>query len=271
MKVGIVGVGTVGGALQYGFRRIGHEVVCYDINRTESHISDVIDTVATFVCVPTPSTLDGACDVSRVEDVVGRLARFYRGVVVIKSTVVPGTTERFIELYPDLRLVFCPEFLREKAAYSDFVENHEICIIGTNDEDSYELVKAIHGPLPRVFVQLSPTEAELAKYFCNAFNATRIIFASQFFEVCEALGASYDAILSAVSRRASIGGHYLECNENFRAFGGACLPKDLAALAAFVRAGGINAKLFEWILHENERIGPPSRADWLWRRNVKAS
>jgi UDPglucose 6-dehydrogenase len=267
MKIGIIGVGTVGGALQYGFNRIGHEVRVYDTNRPLTRIEDVADTEVTFICVPTPSRADGSCDVSRVEDTVARLAEFYCGLAVIKSTVVPGTTARLIaSYYPKLWLAVCPEFLREKASYSDFVENHEVCIVGANLEWAFAVVKAAHGTLPKSFVQLTPTEAELAKYFCNALNAARIVFASQFFEVCEALGADYYAIKNAVSKRASVGGHYLDCNKNFRGFGGACLPKDLAALAALVGEKKIDAKLFEWLRRENLRI----REAGLMR-DVKAS
>ena len=116
------------------------------------------------------------------------------------------------------------------------------------------MIKAAHEPLPKAYELLTPIEAELAKYFSNTFNAARIIFANQFFEVCKAVGANYTAVKNAVSKRTNIGGYYLDCNENFRAFGGSCLPKDTSALATFVKEKRIDAPMFEWLLAANERI-----------------
>ena len=254
MKIGIIGVGVVGGTLAYGFNRIGHEVIKHDL-KLATKIDVVLGTLLTFVCVPTLQAVNGLCDTSSVEEVVASLAEIgYEGVVVIKSTVTPGTTDRLAKEFPFLRLAFCPEFLREKSTYSDFVENHDVCIIGTLYDKDFELVKAAHEPLPKAYELLTPIEAELAKYFSNTFNAARIIFANQFFEVCKAVGANYTAVKNAVSKRTNIGGYYLDCNENFRAFGGSCLPKDTSALATFVKEKGIDAPMFEWLLAANERI-----------------
>lgn len=112
----------------------------------------------------------------------------------------------------------------------------------------------MHEPLPKAYAYLRPLEAELVKYFSNCFNAARIIFANQFYEVCESIGADYTAVKNAVAKRSNIGGHYLDCNRNFRAFGGACLPKDLSAFVALIKERNIDAQLFAWLLAENEKI-----------------
>ena len=205
-----------------------------------------------FICVPTPQAEDGSCDTSIVREVVADLNRInYRGLTVIKSTVPPGTTDSLARFF---RIAYCPEFLREKATYSDFVENHEVCIIGAYDSRDYHLVREVHGHFPKSFEWLKPIEAEIAKYFANTFNATRIIFANQFFNICEHAGADYQKVKNAISKRSSIGNHYLDCNKNFRAFGGSCLPKDTAAMAAYVSEHKIDAGLFEWLLAENEKL-----------------
>jgi UDPglucose 6-dehydrogenase len=254
MKIGIVGVGVVGETLEYGFKRLGHEVAVHDTRWPASNIEAVLDSRIVFVCVPTPSLLGGGCDISIVEDVVRRLAVLaYQGLVAIKSTVVPGTTDMLLQSY-GVRIAFCPEFLREKATYTDFYENHEVLITGTISYLDSELLAEAHGHLPKAVVDMAPIEAELAKYFCNALNATRIIFANQFFEICEKLDADYTLIKNTVAKRASVGQHYLDCNHNFRGFGGACLPKDLAALAALVREQKMPAPLFEWLLEQNEKL-----------------
>ena len=257
MQVGIIGLGVVGDTLDYGFTRLGHDVYKHDI-KLGTNIHDVLAAELVFVCVPTPSAPDGSCDVAVVDAVVAELAHSsYKGLVVIKSTVTPGTTDRLQKQYPMLRLAFCPEFLREKSTYSDFVENHDVLIYGTYNAADACLINQVHGHYPKQLAWVRPLEAELCKYFSNTFNALRIVFANQFFEVCEAVGADYNTVKNAISKRTSIGGHYLDCNKNFRAFGGSCLPKDTAALAAFVRERGIDAELFQWLLDANAKLQQP--------------
>src|SRR5437868_5901180 len=123
MKIGIIGVGMVGTTVRHGLSRIGHDIRVFDIKLPETSLNDVTSSELIFISVPTPSNPDGTCNTSIVEKVVGELADAgYKGLVVIKSTVEPGTTDKLHARYPHLRFAFCPEFLREKATYTDFVE-----------------------------------------------------------------------------------------------------------------------------------------------------
>lgn len=267
MKVGVIGLGMVGEAVAYGFERIGHEVIGFDqdLERCRHPFNHLHDAKLAFLCVPTPCLPDGGCDTSAVEETIKRLANSsYSGLAVIKSTVPPGTNTILSAKY-DVRLASCPEFLRERARFSDFVEGHELCIAGVYDLADAELIKQAHGDLPKHFVILSPTEAELAKYFVNCFNAQRIVFANAFFDVCVALGTNYTDIMKAVTLRSGLRPDYLECNENFRAFGGACLPKDTHAFSAFVDKFGLATQVFKTIVDENNRIktGEVFRGDFL--------
>lgn len=254
-RIGIIGLGVVGSAVKHGLERIGHIVVGHDIKIPEIKITDVLETSICFICVDTPSNAEGVCDTSNVENVVNSLSEFqYQGIVAIKSTVLPGTTNKLILKHPNLKLVFCPEFLRERAAYTDFVENHDLCVIGAYNEEIFRIVADVHGPLPKKIVHLTPTEAELAKYFSNIFNALRIIFANEFFEVCKSMGADYTKIKNAMVHRSTIIDVYLDCNDNFRGFGGACLPKDTSAFAMFAEQLGLDMKLFRIIVEENKKF-----------------
>jgi UDPglucose 6-dehydrogenase len=255
MKIGIIGVGKVGGAIAYGFQRIGHEVLLHDIKLGTS-LDVVLPAPIIFICVPTPTMEIGCCDTRIVYSVVDKLAAArYNGLVVIKSTVPPRTTEMLGELYSDdLRLAFCPEFLRERAAFSDFVEGQDVCIAGVHSTNDALLIREAHGSLPKTFVELTPTEAELAKYFCNVYNALRIVFACQFYDVCKELGADYTAIKSAVVLRRNIEDAYLDANEQLRGFGGSCLPKDTKAFASFVNQMGLNLPLFQAIVDINKEM-----------------
>jgi UDPglucose 6-dehydrogenase len=258
VKLGVIGIGVVGGAVMHGFERLGHIVRGYDIKYETAKLSDLRDAEAVFVCVPTPAAADGSCDASRVEGVVDQLAEMsYSGLAVIKSTVPPGTTDRLQAMYTSMRLAFCPEFLRERAAVVDFYENHDVCVLGVylDRPDDEHVLREAHGDLPDHVAVMTPTEAELSKYYSNVFNALRVVFANEFFEVCKTMGADYGVIKNAMVKRTTIADAYLDCNERFRGFGGVCLPKDTAAFAAHVRSLGLNSmKLFETIVDENKKF-----------------
>ena len=251
MKIGVIGSeGVVGGACKFGFELLGHDVKVHDILLGTS-IEDILNTEVAFVCVPTPSSEDGSCDVSIVEAVVRELKdKNYSGVVAIKSTVVPGTCDSLAE-ETGLDICFVPEFLRERCAITDFTEHHDVCIIGTANRHVYNSVMTCHGHYPSKFVMLTPREAEFCKYFNNVYNATLITFANSFFEVCKANGVNYTKVKNAVVNREHIKPNYLECNANFRGFGGMCLPKDVAAIAKLAEETDVD--FFEALLKENAK------------------
>lgn len=250
MEIGIIGVGVVGGACKFGFELLGHKVSVHDL-KLDTKIDDVLNSSIIFVCVPTPSGNDGSCDISIVKDTIEKLQqRDYKGIIAIKSTVLPGTTESLIA-ETGLNICFVPEFLRERCAVTDFTEQHDVCIIGTNDVETFEKVKECHGNYPDEFVHLTPTESEFCKYFNNVYNAMLIIFANSFYELCDNLNVNYTNVKNAIIKRNHINGNYLECNDNFRGFGGMCLPKDTAAMAKL--AEETNVDFFKNLLEENSK------------------
>ena len=252
-KIGIIGVGVVGSAVSHGIGRLGFEVVEHDIKFGTS-IFDIVDAEVVFICVPTPSLPSGKCDTSIVEQVADELSVIgYQGVVAIKSTVEPGTTQKLIDRHLDLNICFVPEFLRERCALSDFIDNHDLCVIGTFDENVFDALKQVHGKYPNNFVMVTPTEAELVKYFNNIYNATLITFANNFYEVCQEVSADYTKVKDAIVLRDHIQDSYLDCNKNLRGFGGVCLPKDTRALNFLVKDKGLPCSLFETLLKENGR------------------
>jgi UDPglucose 6-dehydrogenase len=253
MKIGVVGLGVVGGAVYHGLNNVGHDVYFHDLKHKTS-IEDVIDTEICFVCVPTPSKSSGECDTSIVEDVVAMLnKKNYKGIVAIKSTVEPGTTDRLSEQFKNLDICFVPEFLRERCALEDFLENHDLCVIGTENDYTYEKLKICHGNLPEQFVRLTKLEAELVKYFNNIYNATLVTFANSFYEVCDSLNANYSKVKDTVVKREHINDTYLNCGVNLRGFGGPCLPKDTRTIAALARKNNTNVEFFDMLLKENSK------------------
>lgn len=254
MNIGIVGLGVVGSACKFGFEKLGHNVTPHDL-KLETKLEDLLECSVIFICVPTPSNPDGSCDISIVEGCVEQLHSLnFAGVVAIKSTLEPGTTDKFSQKYPDLELCFVPEFLRERCAISDFVENHDLLVIGSSNPRTVELVKECHGNYPHQVVSLDYTESELIKYYSNVFNALRIIFANSMYSVCEALGADYKAVKDAYILRGGIEDIYLDVNDNFRGYGGTCLPKDVKALDNLSKKLNLDLSLFETIDKENSKL-----------------
>jgi UDPglucose 6-dehydrogenase len=148
MKIGIIGLGVVGSACKAGFERIGHDVKCHDI-KLYTNIEDVLDTEVCFVSVPTPSDENGSCNTSIVQKVVKELSDFnYKGIVAIKSTVEPGTTDMLKNKIDNLTLCFVPEFLKERCATEDFIYNNSLLLVGTDSDEVYEKIKETHGNLP---------------------------------------------------------------------------------------------------------------------------
>jgi UDPglucose 6-dehydrogenase len=208
-----------------------------------------------FISVPTNQAPNGDCDTSIVESVIDELSvNQYKGLIGIKSTVVPGTSERLSTKYPALRICSVPEFLRAKTALADFMYNHDLLVIGSNREEDFEIVKKIHGHLPKSVACVKPTEAEVIKYFNNVNHSVQIIFANIAYEVCKKLGVHYDAVYHAISQRECFNPAYLMCNDNLRGFGGHCLPKDTSAWANLVKNLGLPYEMIEAVIKDNEKI-----------------
>lgn len=253
MKIGIVGLGIIGSAAKYGFEKLGHNVLVHD-TKLNTSLVDLKYCEIIYICVPTPTNEDGSCNTKIVEQVVADLIELnYNNVIAIKSTVEPGTTQRIIDTYSNDSICFVPEFLRERCAVSDFTENHDLLAIGSTNKSVQEKILLSHGNYPKSCKFLKPTEAELLKYYSNIFNALRIIFANEMYEICSSLGVDYSAIKEAYVLR-NTKDMYLDVNENFRGYGGVCLPKDTKAIAALCKKLNLDLKLFETIDAENSKF-----------------
>lgn len=254
MKIGIIGLGVVGSTIDNAFKIHGHDVIGVDkTNPTEYSIDDILTTECVFICVDTP-TINNVCDTSNLESCVSLLSdNNYQNLVIIKSTVVPGTTRSLINKYKNLRLCCIPEFLHQEYALHDFIHNQQVCIVGIDGCDDFNFVKELHSPFSNRALMLDPTEAEITKYFVNNFNALRIVFANAYYELCQSHNVDYQKILNAATTRPAVGNdHYLQCNQNLRGFGGACLPKDLEAMASVFKDLKFPIHLFEAIIHDNK-------------------
>lgn len=254
MEIGIIGLGAVGSAIKQGFEYIGHTTRGHDI-RHQTKIEDVLSSEIVYICVGTPPDKNEHCDISAVINVVDNLNKLeYKGIVAVKSTVKPGTTNELVKNYPNLTLAFVPEFLRERCAYEDFVYNNNILVIGTDDDGVYNKIVESHGDLPVHKVKVSIIEAELMKYFSNTYKAMRITFANSFYKVAQHFGANYDVIKDTFLYHGVQEGHYLNVNKTYGGYGGMCLPKDTKAMKSLVNEMDLDLDIFKFIDEENDKF-----------------
>ncbi len=249
LRLGILGCGVIGSAIKKIHQSFGHEVIGHDLN-LGTELAILLDTNLIFVCLPTPQGSDGTCDLSIVESELRKLNELgYRGTVVMKSTVLPGSGERFNKEF-DFNYVSCPEFLREHSAEQDYL-SQKIHFIGADCE--IENLRLLLKPLSSEIREVTITEAELIKYFHNSYNAWRIIFANAFCELTEQLDTNYDNILKNVSALNDYSENYLRSSSDFKGFGGPCLPKDTAALASLANKLNLRSNVWEFCIEENAK------------------
>jgi len=243
-KVGIIGVGMVGGALQHYFeKKEGLEIFLYDKGKNLGSPQEVNQAELIFICVPTPYLKDGkGFDLSYVEDALNMLTG--EKVVVIKSTVMPGTTEMLQQKYPQHKILMNPEFLTEETADQD-MSYPDRQIVGYT-EKSHSIAGDVIQLLPLApFERILPaTEAEMVKYFGNTWFSVKVSFANQMYKLCQTLGIDYDRMVEAAAADKRIGRTHLNVfHKGYFGYGGKCLPKDIKALIQLADAKGVDLKI----------------------------
>ena len=254
MKIGIIGLGAVGTANKEGFEHVGHEVLIHDI-KFNTNIQDVFAAEIIFVCVPTPKADDGSCNTTIIENIIRELNLFnYKGIVAIRSTVEPGFTKNIIAKYKKMNLCFVPEFLRERCASDDFINNHELLAVGTDCVLTFRKVVEAHGALPKNVIHLTPTEAEILKYYNNLYAALRITFANIMYELCEKYNTDYTIVKDAYIKTGKAKDMYLDVTDNLRGYGGMCLPKDVSAINHLFKKLNLDYTLLNSVEEDNKKF-----------------
>lgn len=253
MKIGIIGVGMVGTAMQKYFESTNKPLFLYDKFKKIGSPQEVNRADLIFISVPTPYNERAGFDLSAVEDAFSII----RGekIVVIKSTVLPGTTNKFQKEYPKYKILFNPEFLREATAYQDFV-SPDRQIIGFTDK-SHDVANDILAILPKATFSKSipATEVEMVKYFGNTFLATKVIFANQIYDLCRILGVDYNLVMECTAADPRIGGSHFEIfHQGYRGYGGACFPKDTKSFIQFGDKLGVELKLLKLVEEINNTL-----------------
>lgn len=253
MKIGSIGRGMVGEAIFQGFLSLGNEMTFYDPRFPESKMEDILYSDIVIVAVPTLPNEKNECDLSILLKVLDDLQNLnYNGIICIKSTITPGTTQKMIEKYNNDKICFCPEFLKERCAYKDFMEENPICIVGTTNQSAFDNIKIIHSKICKEFKMVKPIEAELTKYMQNVYNTYRVLFANGFYEVCKHNNVEYNSVLSSLLVRKELDSKYMKCDENVRGPSGPCLVKDSIAFNEYVKKLNLKIKptIFQTIVND---------------------
>ena len=249
-NIGIVGYGFVGTAVEYGFKD-DHNIRIYDKYKEEFDTLEgvVKSSELIFVCLPTPYKDENMnIDLSIMDENIEGISKYAKNtdkIVIIKSTVVPGTTRNYSNQYPDVNFCFNPEFLREAHHLEDFV-NPDRTVIGADKEEVLARVAQLYRKkMPHVpMFMTDPTTAELVKYFSNLFLATKVTFANEMSEFCDALEVDYNEVKGMVTADRRISDSHLEITKE-GGFGGKCFPKDLVALIGLGKKLGLEPSLLE--------------------------
>ncbi len=270
IPIGVIGVGMVGTPLARYFKEVrgyerGQNLFLYDIDPTKGLFDDVNKAAVIFICVPTPRSPEGHANLSAVESAFQMLSG--EKVMVIKSTVPPGTTENFQKRHPQHKVLFNPENLTERFAWEDFLRP-DVQIVGFTSRslDAAHLVLSLLPKAPLMSpwgvntykrTSITATEAEIIKYARNVYFVRKINMANALARLAEKVGASYENVRMGIAADHRIGDSHIDVTHGgYRGFGGYCFPKDLDAFIASLDEYGLPecADLFRKDRSFNETI-----------------
>lgn len=309
MRISIIGTGYVGTVTGACFAHLGHEVVCVDVDAqrvekinagvppiyeegleqilkahagknlkaTLDYDAAIANTDISFICVPTPTDENGKIDLRFIRDASRSIGQRLKNkksyhVVVVKSTVVPGTTsgsatpileqESGKKAGSGFGVGMNPEFLREGKAVYDF-QHPDRVVIGADDPRAAAVIGELYAGYTCPVLQVDTKTAEMIKYVSNAFLATKISFSNEVGNICKRLGIDTYRVMEGVGMDARISPHFLRSGLGF---GGSCFPKDVKALIGKADEAGYEPLMLKTVLKVNDR--QPENAIKMLKKHV---
>ena len=270
MKVGVIGKGFVGGALAQGFCLAVSRVLVYDSDPSLS--TDTLDEVCSesdviFVCVPTPMKKSGEIDLKIINNVmeeIGKRSKDPEQIVVVKSTVVPGTMETLQSKHKNLALAFNPEFLTERTARLDFINASRI-VIGSDHSWISDKLETLYRLKFRSvpIIKTDFATSQLIKYMSNCFFATKVSFMNEMKQVCDAASADWEMCVDGFILDGRIGNSHIDVpgHDGSLGFGGKCFPKDINAMIERSKELGVKPTVLSAVWEKNLEVR--QNHDWL--------
>lgn len=281
--IGVIGKGFVGSAVAHGFSQAAGynaDVKIYDKDpsRSINTLEEIVKTAdLVFISVPTPSNSNGSISLDTLykclEDIYAEAERqkAFNSVYLIRSTVVPGTSESIQKKFNKLKIVFNPEFLTERSAHFDFISQTRIILGGSLE--NIKKVKEIY--LHRFGDTLSIIEtdfnsAELIKYICNTYFATKVSFLNELKLLSNKIGANWDDVMEGFLRDGRVGHSHTQVPgpDGKLGFGGSCFPKDVQALINFGEENNVDLAVLKGAWKTNLNVRPEKDWEKLVGRSV---
>ena len=270
MNIGVIGQGFVGNAIYQKFKKY-YKVFTYDLQLKlcNSDLEEILQRCKIiFVCLPTPMNKDGSCNLDILEGTLKEIndqTTIDDRIVVIKSTIIPGSTDKYNNIYKNIEIVFNPEFLTEANAIDDFENQTRILLGGSVKATTKlkQLYSAIFRNTPKI-IKTDAKSAELVKYVTNTFLSTKVSFANEMYKICEALELDYDKIIEMATLDPRLGDSHwgVPGPDGDFGYGGHCFPKDLDAILSLCRDLNINTNVLKATKATNNEV----RNDRDWER-----
>lgn len=226
MNIGIVGLGIVGSAFSKMLIVQGHSIKKLDIYK--NYFDDISKADIVFICINETDK-----EMTNIKSLVKEVIKKNpKGIIVIRTTVMPGTIDEFIELYPERRIAYLPEFLTERNAEYDTFHPDKI-VIGTDDKDIFEILRKIFKDIidDEKVIQVKPLEAEIIKIGLNSLAVIKVVFAEEIYDLAKHYGVDYMNIYKGFYLdKFTKGEHLIAGKDGYRGADGKCLPKDTGFL-----------------------------------------
>jgi len=269
-SVGIIGQGFVGSAIREGLKNY-YNILTYDLEeeKCNSNLKEIVENCEiVFQCLPTPMKKTGECDLKIVKDSLRNIEKEAKvqdksPIVVIKSTVPPGTTEKLNRSCENTIVVFSPEFLTEVNHIEDF-KNQTRIIIGGQRPATGKVKTMFRKAFPDTpIIKTGYKTAEMIKYFLNNFLTVKVTFANEMYQICEKLKIDYDKVTEYALYDKRIGATHLAVPgpDGEFGYGGHCFPKDIAAMIYLAEKLGIEPDVLRSVQDKNDKLR--ENKDWL--------
>ena len=273
MNIGVIGQGFVGNAIYQKFKKY-YKVFTYDLQLKlcNSDLEEILQRCKIiFVCLPTPMNKDGSCNLDILEGALKEIndqTTIDDRIVVIKSTIIPGSTDKYNNTYKNIEIVFNPEFLTEANAIDDFENQTRILLGGSVKATTKlkQLYSAIFRNTPKI-IKTDAKSAELVKYVTNTFLSTKVSFANEMYKICKALELDYDKIIEMATLDPRLGDSHwgVPGPDGDFGYGGHCFPKDLDAILSLCRDLNINTNVLKATKATNNEVR--NNRDWERMKN----
>lgn len=259
-RIGIIGLGFVGGAMYDSFKSKELNVFGYDKYKISDSFEECLDSNILFLCLPTQfNELTNEYDKGPIMETCNKLEiNSYNGIVVIKSTIEPSTTSSLVKAYPMIKFLHNPEFLTAATALEDFNNQHHI-VLGKSEsesitDDDIEFLSLFYKKIfPNAEISVcSALESESMKIFLNCFYATKIQFFNEIYCLCEKTGCDYKIVKNLMLKNNWINPMHTNVPgpDGNKSYGGYCFPKDTNALLNHMLRYGVPCAVLEATIRE---------------------